>query len=118
MINLSYIFTIGILLIVFGILTGVGVFVYRDAPKNGMDRKLWTIVALLVPNFMGLIVYLIVRSNKGKEKCVKCGKEVEKDFKVCPHCLHDRTLRCPNCHKEVGEDWKICPYCSTNLKEN
>lgn len=55
-----------ILLCVIGVEVLIGVMVYRDAKARGMEPWLWTAVCLLVPYFIGLIVYLVVRArNKG-----------------------------------------------------
>jgi len=35
----------------------VGVYVCRDAKARGMDAVLWTLAAILVPDFVGLIFY-------------------------------------------------------------
>lgn len=97
----------------------LGVYVYKDAPKYKMDRLLWVLIVVLVPNLMGLIIYLIVRSNKRTTKvCVGCGNNIDKDFKVCPYCSHDTTMHCKNCGKEINEDWVVCPYCKKALKDH
>lgn len=30
---------------------------------------------------------------------------------------HPTALTCPNCGKEVQADWKVCPHCGEGLKE-
>ena len=104
-----------ILLIVVGIIVALGAFVYRDAPKHGMARWPWILIVCFVPNLMGLIVYLIVRSNNKKTKCINCGKEIEGDFTICPYCKHDMSLKCNHCGKKVSSEWTVCPYCTNNL---
>ena len=39
----------------------VGFFVYRDARQRDMNALLWAFVAALVPAFIGLIIYFLVR---------------------------------------------------------
>lgn len=39
----------------------IGVCVYRDAVRRGMNAELWTLIAILAPLFTGVIIYLIVR---------------------------------------------------------
>ena len=95
---------------------GLGVFVYIDAPKYDMNKWLWILIVCFVPNLMGLIIYLVVRSNNKKVKCIKCNSEIQRDFKICPYCKHENTLKCNNCQKEISEEWAICPYCSNDLR--
>jgi len=94
----------------------VGVFVYKDASSRGMDAILWALVAALAPSFVGLIIYMIVRSNSSKT-CLRCGRHISNDFKVCPYCNHSLYLRCSQCGKEVASDWKVCPYCKNELQQ-
>ncbi|MDW2975191.1 MAG: zinc ribbon domain-containing protein [Alphaproteobacteria bacterium] len=49
--------------------------------------------------------------------CTKCGKEINKDFKLCPYCGESvNKLTCPKCNKELESDYNLCPYCGENLK--
>ena len=47
-----------------GVAVLMGVFVYRDAKARGMTPWLWTAVSVLVPFFIGLLVYLAARFGK------------------------------------------------------
>lgn len=89
-------------------------FVYFDAPKRGMDPWLWMTVAVFVPNLIGLIIYLIVRQSV-KNACIKCGKAIQKEFKICPYCGQNQEILCENCKKAVAPDWSTCPYCAHPL---
>ena len=95
---------------------GLGVFVYIDSSKYDMNKWLWILIVCLVPNLMGLIIYLVVRSNNKKIKCIKCNNEIQRDFKICPYCKHDTTLKCNICEREISEEWKVCPYCSNSIR--
>lgn len=66
-------------------------YVYKDAKSRGMDPYLWMATAAYVPNFVGLIVYLVMRKQLSMEilKCVNCNMEVKKDWKYCPNCSHE-----------------------------
>ena len=103
-------------LIVFLVPIVVGVFVYKDALSRGMDAILWALVAALTPSFVGLIIYMIARSDSSKT-CLRCGRHIKDDFKICPYCNHSVNLRCSQCGKEVASDWKICPYCKNELDQ-
>jgi RNA polymerase subunit RPABC4/transcription elongation factor Spt4 len=79
-----------------------------------MDPWLWITVAVFVPNFIGLIIYLIVRQSV-KNACVNCGKGIQKEFKICPYCGQNQEIVCENCKKAVAPDWSTCPYCAHPL---
>jgi RNA polymerase subunit RPABC4/transcription elongation factor Spt4 len=93
----------------------VAPLVYRDAKKHGMDPYLWATIATFIPFFLGVIVYLVVRSSNGRTTCANCGRPIHGDYKVCPYCGHGRELLCPACAKPVASDWKTCPYCAHTL---
>lgn len=94
----------------------VGVFVYRDARRRGMNAPLWTLVVILVPSFIGLIVYLLARNNLPEgSQCANCGAPVTETFLVCPKCGAELAAPCPGCGKQVSREWKLCPYCKAEL---
>lgn len=64
----------------------IGIWVYRDAVSKGMNGVLWTLVVLLVPSFIGLIIYLIVRMDAKKVTCSKCMEKVNGNSKYCSKC--------------------------------
>jgi RNA polymerase subunit RPABC4/transcription elongation factor Spt4 len=101
------------------------VWVYRDAESRGMSGVLWSLL-VLVGNFIGLIIYLIVRNDELPGQmaaeiamsCPNCGKSVAQKFSFCPYCGTRLKAICPACEKTVSGDWIVCPYCGKNLKEN
>lgn len=62
------------------------VWVYRDAQRKGMNGILWTALVLLVPSYIGLIIYLVVRSDNNKVICSNCDKPVNGRNKFCSNC--------------------------------
>lgn len=62
------------------------VWTYRDANSKGLSGILWTLVVLLVPSCIGLIIYLIVRTDYKKVTCSKCMKQVNGKSKFCSNC--------------------------------
>jgi len=97
------------------------IWVYRDAERRGMNGLLWTLL-VLVGNVIGLIIYLIVRSESvnrpptaSAEKCPNCGNTLGPGFTYCPHCGASLKPVCPNCKKTIDKAWKVCPNCGTPL---
>ena len=60
--------------------------------------------------------------EKQKYVCSECGKDVNLDDNICPHCGADireveEDYVCTNCGGEVFEDDIICPFCGENVSE-
>lgn len=64
----------------------LGIWVYRDAVNRGMNGILWTLVVILVPTYIGLIIYLIVRMDAKKVTCSNCMQKVNANSKFCSKC--------------------------------
>lgn len=64
----------------------LAVWTYRDADDRGMIPILWTALVVLVPSFIGLIVYLVVRTSTNKVKCSNCNTYVNSNIKYCSNC--------------------------------
>jgi RNA polymerase subunit RPABC4/transcription elongation factor Spt4 len=92
----------------------IGTVVYRDAAARGMDPWLWATVAVFVPALIGLVIYLIVRSNPMRT-CPKCGRTLRQDFRLCPYCGHVQEAHCPQCQTAISEGWRLCPQCGQSL---
>lgn len=92
-----------------------GIYVYQDAKSRGMEALLWTALAVLIPYFIGLIIYLVVRYNHSAHKCHRCGKTVKDTYTVCPQCGAELKSRCPRCGEYVEHDWHLCAHCGTEL---
>lgn len=106
-----------LLLIIFGIPILIGVYVYRDAARRGMNALLWALVAVFAPSLIGLIIYLLVRGNYSELKCPVCNASVKKEYAVCPNCGAKLCPSCTNCSAPVESDWKVCPRCAHPLPE-
>jgi hypothetical protein len=104
---------------VFGLLfmflvIAAGIYVYRDARERGMDPLLWTLVAVLVPYFVGFIVYLIVRQSR-RVACPSCGTRAVETARFCPDCGHPLKASCPSCELPVDGGARFCPGCGAAL---
>lgn len=95
----------------------LGVYVYRDAARRGMNAILWALVAVLAPSLIGLLVYLLVRGNYSDLRCPRCDAPVDGQFVICPRCGAKLRPSCPNCAMPVEPDWKLCPRCAQPLPE-
>ena len=93
----------------------VGVYVYRDAGRRGMNSLLWALVTALGPALVGLIIYLLVRGNYSDLRCPQCDGTVTEQFVVCPKCGAKLRAACPNCAMPIESDWRVCPKCTQPL---
>jgi RNA polymerase subunit RPABC4/transcription elongation factor Spt4 len=106
-----------------GILAGLGGVCYllfigyinRDAKRRGMSPTLWTLVAILIPNCLGFLLYFILR-HPLHSACPQCGNAVQTGFNFCPRCSHKLSPSCPQCQRVVGMNDVYCPYCATSLR--
>lgn len=64
-------------------------YVYADARRRAMQPVLWTLVAALVPNLLGFLLYFAMR-RPITTPCVRCGHGMEADVRFCSWCGHDR----------------------------
>jgi Double zinc ribbon len=105
-----------------GLLAGIGAgcfllfigYINRDAKRRGMSPTLWTIVALIIPNALGIILYFVLRQPL-RGPCPQCGNPVQPGFSFCPRCSYKLNPSCPQCQHAVGADDLYCPYCGTSL---
>lgn len=52
-----------VLVVMLSILGMIGYIVYKDAKAIGLNAILWVVVVIFVPNFMGIIIYLVDRKS-------------------------------------------------------
>lgn len=95
------------------------VWVYKDANKRGMSPWIWTLIVLLVPSFIGFIIYFLARTSNNPTviKCRTCGNSIEASSNVCPYCGNALKKTCPSCGRPVDNNWRNCPTCGTGLSE-
>lgn len=96
----------------------VGVYVFQDARRRGMNATLWTLIAVLVPILVGFIIYLLVRGSYPDLKCPRCGAPVRETYMSCPQCGARLKASCPNCSAPVEPGWKVCPRCASPLSQD
>jgi RNA polymerase subunit RPABC4/transcription elongation factor Spt4 len=109
---------------------------FADARRRIADPvlQLCATACSLFP-FVGTIVYMIVRPPEYLEDirereleaaasearlaqlsylaCQRCGREVEKDYLICPACHSRLRDPCSHCQRPLEMNWSVCPYCET-----
>jgi RNA polymerase subunit RPABC4/transcription elongation factor Spt4 len=91
-------------------------YINRDAKRRGMSPWLWTMVALLIPNALGILLYFVLRQPR-QNACAECGTLVQATFSFCPQCRHKLSTSCPRCERAVRINDMYCPYCGDALTE-
>lgn len=104
------------LVVILALVAGMALYVSKDAKVHDMNPFLWVLVVVFVPNFLGLVIYLIVRSSALKKSaCYECGKLVENDYAICPFCKTELTQHCRSCDKVLSPEWRSCPHCGQEV---
>lgn len=106
-----------VFLLVAAVLIWIGVYVYRDATRRGMNAVLWTVIAVLAPSLVGFILYLLVRGSDPDCRCPQCGAPVRQEYAACPNCSARLRPACPNCSAPTEAGWRFCPRCAQPLPE-
>lgn len=107
---------LGIIMVFFPVL--IGIYVYRDANRRGMNAVLWTLIAVLAPSLIGLIIYLIVRADRSALQCPNCQAPVAEAFSVCPQCGTPLKHKCTKCSHPLEPSWQLCPNCGEPVPED
>lgn len=90
----------------------IGVIVYKDAKKQGLDAWLWSLTAMIVPSFIGALIYLVVSNQYARKwQCSNCKEVVLEDYNLCPKCEAVFQKTCKHCNKVMTPESTICPYC-------
>ena len=95
----------------------VGVYVYMDARRRGMNAVLWALLSAFAPGFVGLIIYLLVRADSSRILCKSCNNLIRESFSVCPHCSTSLKEHCHTCNNVLESGWVNCPQCGTEIPE-
>lgn len=109
--QLAFIF---LLPLVFFIIIPLYGYVYGDSKRRAMRYVMWTLLAIFVPDFIGVIIYFILRDALPVD-CPSCHNLVPSKFTFCPTCGNALRPHCPQCGKPVERAWTNCGYCGTKL---
>jgi zinc-ribbon domain/Phospholipase_D-nuclease N-terminal len=63
-------------------------FVFADARRRAMPPVAWTLVAVLMPNLLGFLLYFVMRKPL--------------------------TVPCPSCNRPIPPDQPFCSWCGTS----
>ena len=101
-----------------GLVLGIWVlmigYVNADAKRRQMNRLLWTLLVIFIPNAIGFIVYFLLRKPIARP-CPKCRAPIQPDFVFCPVCAFELAPKCPACNKAVESGWVACAFCGAKL---
>jgi len=89
-------------------------YVNVDARRRRMNRLLWTLLVIFIPNAIGFILYFVLRQPIARP-CPKCALPVRPDFAFCPACGQSLSSTCPACHHPVEPGWAACAFCGVRL---
>jgi RNA polymerase subunit RPABC4/transcription elongation factor Spt4 len=89
-------------------------YVYGDARRRGMRHVMWTLLAIFVPNGIGIILYFILRDPL-PSYCSKCGAVMPHGYAFCPRCGANMLPACPQCHRVSQVGWTHCASCGAKL---
>ncbi len=65
-------------------------FVFADARRRGMRAAGWMLVAMLMPNLLGFLLYLVIRRPLAAP-CVSCSRQIPMDQPFCSWCGTSRA---------------------------
>jgi hypothetical protein len=109
------VFTLWIVLFLFSWVLLIG-YISADARRRGMHCITWTLLAILVPNFLGAVLYFVLRDPL-LVLCPKCGARGRSTFVFCHQCGSELVPSCPSCKRAVQPDWHLCAYCGTEIQQ-
>jgi len=89
-------------------------YVYGDARRRGMRYVMWTLLAIFIPDGIGVILYFILRDPMPVH-CSKCGALVKQGYAFCPVCGAGILPACPQCHHAGQPGWSHCAWCGAKL---
>jgi hypothetical protein len=89
-------------------------YVYGDSQRRGMNKVLWTLLAIFIPNAIGIILYFILREPV-PVPCPSCGAPARKGHAFCASCGAAVRVACPQCRQPVEPGWRNCASCGVAL---
>jgi hypothetical protein len=90
-------------------------YINADAGRRGMGRVLWTFIAMLVPNCLGILLYFLLRKPFLRE-CANCHVMVDPGFQFCQICGFAMSPICANCGRGISHEFVCCPSCGKPVR--
>lgn len=85
-------------------------YVNADARRRGMRYVLWTLLAIFIPNALGIILYFVLRDPL-MTPCPGCATLLKHGYAFCPKCGEALGNVCLECRKPVESGWSHCASC-------
>jgi hypothetical protein len=89
-------------------------YIVGDSRRRGMRPLLWALLAIFIPNAIGIILYFILRDPL-LQHCSKCGAGAQASFTFCSVCGEALSKTCPGCRGTVQPGWSHCARCGASL---
>ena len=91
-------------------------YVFGDARRRRMRSGMWTVLAALIPNAIGIILYFMMRDPL-PQNCPHCGGAVDSRYQFCTACGTALGRACAECHRTVESGWTHCAHCGAALEK-
>jgi hypothetical protein len=98
-------------LAIFVLLVG---YIWADSRRRGMNQILWVLLAIFIPNAIGIILYFILRDPIAV-RCPSCAAPAVKGHAFCATCGAPVRAACPSCRRPVEGGWHNCAHCGAPL---
>lgn len=85
-------------------------YIYGDSRRRGMRSWLWVLLAIFIPNAIGIILYFVLRDPL-VFYCSSCGSAAKTSYTFCPNCSTPLRPTCPQCGRSIERGWKHCAQC-------
>jgi len=92
-------------------------YISRDVKRRNMSAGLWMLIVLVIPGFIGAIVYFMLRQPM-LTRCPSCSTEIESSFHFCPECQFQMAPVCGQCYRGVQITDVYCVNCGHDLAED
>ncbi len=92
-------------------------YISRDARRRNMSAKLWILLAIVIPGFIGAVVYFLLRQPL-LSRCPNCTTEIAEGFHFCPQCQFQLAPVCGQCFRSVQITDVYCIQCGHDLAQD